>query len=360
MEDSALLAAPSVTDSTSLTAESYKRAQRLYVTKKFYDSYETLAPLIENGKRLRESDQLTEQTWINCWKLYFLLIDSAARPGSDGDWPKKVRRDLAARISDGSLWNEAVAAFDGLENANLQITRALFLLAAKHSENIDVTAEKMENLLATLSGSVYQFDPASLAGYTELQDTYALRILPKKGEFELAREFIAGNAHYDPGKKEELRAKIDSYEKEYHARKTAEAEELERQKKLESQRVANARSRGVQSSKSPGTVSPPASSGVSPVHSRNDSLPTPVPRAGSPSKSTGPRIQGFAGLVAHWSQYASDLARSRSLLQILLAICVIILSMANPKVRDRITRMLAPLYLKLKDTARMAFKVSYV
>jgi hypothetical protein len=361
MEDSAIFAVPSVTGSTSLAAESYKRAQRLYVTKKFHESYDTLEPLLKNGRRLRDSEQLTEHTWINCWKLYFLLIDSAARGGVEADWPKKKRQDLAARATSESLWDEVTSAYNGLDHTPLQVSRALFLLATKYVENVDKLAEKMESLVSSLSDGVYQFDPDQMSNYIELLDTYVLRILPKKGDFDLAREFVDANVHYDLGKKTTLRAKLEAYEKERANRKARDAEEIERQKKLESERVAQAQSQAQgQALPSPSPGSPPQAQSQSPPgpSAANDSRGS--PRSKSPTIYNKPRIQGFSGLVSYWTQWAKDFTRGRSLLQVLLVICIIVLSLANPRIKERIKNLVGPLYSKIIDTARMAFKVSYV
>ncbi|ANB10998.1 hypothetical protein AWJ20_3792 [Sugiyamaella lignohabitans] len=393
-----------VSSTASVATETYQRAAKLFLTKSFVDSLNTLEPLLADAKELRRTGQLSEKTWIKSWKLYFVLLDAAARqqeeastrsPSSSSSsssssisgtnsvsssWPKKVRLELVKKITDGSLWKQVENEFGGsLSSAPPDIVFGLTSLTIRHGTTnnsiLSMVSESLELYLSSMSDLVQSFDDTYRHEYLKVLDLYILKVLPLRNEYDLAREMIESSQFYDSHVKEEKRRQLIKSEENLVKKKQKKEEEDSKRKQMEALREEAKRKheRLVQQQRQQqkqlqqqqqqqqqleqktslehqqSSVNSLSSSGLGP---RRTASPTP-PRSSNP-------VRSFDSLIFYWRRRATAIVQSAMVWKIIAFFIIIVLSVSNPLARERARRIVNNVWRKLSETARMGFKVSFV
>jgi hypothetical protein len=373
LSDSLSLSVASVSGQPSVASDTYQRAAKLFLTKSFVDALSTLQPLLQNTGELRRCGQLSDNTWIKAWKLYFVLLDAAAKQHEADEnlassWPKSTRRALMTRITDGSVWREVEVEFGGsLTQAPPDIVHGLVSLTVRRSLEADELARvsgSVENYLSSAADT--PFNEHQLREYMKVLDAYVLRILPTQKEFEYAREVVELSPFYDSNSKQIMLDRIKdvqiNQEEDEKEKKAQEQKRLkEEQQRLNGQMKAPdegpneavcqedgpIKDRRKQQRLKEGRVK--SSSGS------RDVSPEMFPR-----REVTPRIDGTPWLVNYWKSRVVSLLQTTSFWQAFGFLIIVLFTVGSPATRQRVKRIVDRIWTKLVESVRMGLKVSFV
>jgi hypothetical protein len=236
--------------------------------------------------------------------------------------------------------------------------------------------------------------PRDLNARIKLLELYTLHVLPRNSEWDYAREFIAASSVLDDERREAFMQALQSLQEETEEQQRLEVEEQRRQeeqlrrdveeaKRLraeneerERRRLEEERARRAASEVDFGVEQTPSHAGSNSSRNRQRRSSSDAPRQARPARSSASRANGKAPPPMTMTARASwIITRFRALIQelgfalntnpallmrfiaFLVGFLVII---GNRALRQRVQRLLGAGWGKIKSTAGMGTRVSYI
>jgi hypothetical protein len=269
-------------------------------------------------------------------------------------------------------------------------------LAAARTPNLDISdrfGESSRRLRSPAKASGGADTPRDLNARVKILEIYTLHVLPRNNEWEYAHEFISMSAVLDDERREaflqalqslqddqldaEKREHEEQQQQEHRIRRDieearrlrAENEERER-KRLEEERARRqATSTTTTTEGDYGVETAPSPSSVArrPVPGQPKSTTRPMPPARKGKAAVGPPSLGkratmvFHNLRALVDQMSASVRMNPFVLYRTLAFIIGLLLMFSRKsIRERVARVLGTSWDKIRSTAGMGVKVSYI
>ncbi|KAI1359832.1 hypothetical protein F5Y08DRAFT_318589 [Xylaria arbuscula] len=363
-------------------------------------------------------------TRIKVWSLYLTILNAILEldpeEGKDA-FGTQEWRTLCQKVRNGDVWEEVVQfGYHGVEgdvDSDVVINLATLLLS--HARSQIVNQKRLENYLAASSTpnldisrqleAARSYRPTSRSGRSaskgaasgadtprdlnarvKILELYTLHVLLRNNEWDYAREFISVSSVLDEERREAFLQALQSLQEEQQAQQQREREEQQRQeenlrrdiedarrlraenearehRRLEEERVKRETSEvdyGIEQSSQPS----------SPRKTRTARNGSAVSKASHPSSSaskakkatTPPSLSTRAAMIiANFrivlEQLGSSLKTNPMMLMRLMAFVVsIIVVFGRRDLRERIKRILGSGWTKVKQTAGMGVKVSYI
>ncbi|KAI0428603.1 hypothetical protein F5Y09DRAFT_312568 [Xylaria sp. FL1042] len=363
-------------------------------------------------------------TRIKVWSLYLTILNAIleldSQEGKDA-FGAQEWRSLCQKVRNGDVWEEVVQfGYHGVEgdvDSDVVINLATLLLS--HARSQVENQKRLENYLAASStpnldisrqleaarsyrpssrhsrsaskGAASGADtPRDLNARVKILELYTLHVLLRNNEWDYARDFISASSVLDEERREAFLQALQSLQEEQQAAQQREYEEQQRQeeklrsdiedarrlraenearehRRLEEERVKRETSEidfGIEQS----PHSPSPSKARSSRNGSTLSKPSQSPSSASrPKKAQAPPSLGtravmiIANLRNVIEQLGSSLKTNPMLLMRLLAFVIsIIVVFSRRDLRERIKRILGSGWNKVKQTAGMGVKVSYI
>lgn len=408
----------------SLIVRTYKQATQLYLTKRFKEAWETIEPIVSaqqsseghvngNGDASGPAPiaQSSKGTRTKVWVFYITLLHSIVDIGPEegrNTFGSAVWRQLATKVREGTIWDEIIRlGYGGSEgDVDPDVVVNLATLLSSHMQSQKLNQQHLEAYLSASADAAqlafYQdgtatpmsnttSSPKELTTRLRIIELYALHVLPANDEWEYAQQFIEMNDMLDEERREAFLHALNGLkdEKDGTAQRERELEEL-REREMEEQRAAEearqkdeerkdqerkkaaeaerARHNGSGVASNPRPVNGASSNGR-PGSSDHKSPGQQLPKPSKPQKKA--RIQprslySRASFVLHNVQHMimqvgrNVTGNSMALMRFLMFMVALILVMARRDIRERLKRALQTSFEKLKSTAGMGVKVSYV
>ncbi|KYK60006.1 peroxin 26 [Drechmeria coniospora] len=362
-------------------------------------------------------------TRIKVWSLYLTILNAIleleAEEGKDA-FGHQEWRALCSMVRDGTIWEDVVRnGYHGVEgdvDSDVVINLATLLLA--HARDQTLNQRKLETYLASsnapnldlagkLAGSPapggrmgqrYRSPapgtsgantPRDLNARVKILELYTLHVLLRNNEWEYAREFISLSSVLDDERREAFLQALQSLQDEQREQERLAQEERERQesqlrreleaarrqraeneerdrKRLEEERVRREGSEvdyGIEQTPSFAATA----NGDTPRHNKlqprpaRTSLSRPNGNAAAPQTFTAKASVILSRLRNLIDELAASLNGNPALVMRLLAFIIgLVLLFGHRGIRQRVQRMLAASWNKVKATAGMGTKVSYI
>ncbi|KAI1426023.1 hypothetical protein F5Y12DRAFT_744595 [Xylaria sp. FL1777] len=363
-------------------------------------------------------------TRIKVWSLYLTILNAIleldSEEGKDA-FGTQEWRTLCQKVRNGDVWEEVVQfGYHGVEgdvDSDVIINLATLLLS--HARSQVVNQKRLENYLAASNTpnldisrqleAARSYRPSSRSGRSaskgaasgadtprdlnarvKILELYTLHVLLRNNEWDYAREFISVSSVLDEERREAFLQALQSLQEEQQAVQQREREEQQRQedklrrdiedarrlraenetrehRRLEEERVKREASEvdyGIEQSPQP----------LSPSKARNSrngsALSKPSQSSSSTSKAKKTTVPPSFGtraaiIIANFrnvvEQIGSSLKSNPMLLMRLIAFVVsIIVVFGRRELRERMKRVLGSGWNKVKQTAGMGVKVSYI
>ncbi|EMC99059.1 hypothetical protein BAUCODRAFT_389536 [Baudoinia panamericana UAMH 10762] len=367
----------------------------------------------QNGQAAAPVAQSSKGTRTKVWVFYLSLLHAIIELGPEEGkltFGSTRWRELANKAREGSVWEEIVqAGYGGVEgevDADVVLNLATLLLG--HMATQKLNQQRLESWLATCDavgpGSHVSFadgtkspvpngassTPKGLATRLKLLELYALHVLPANGEWSYAKEFIEmsdsldderreafltalqslreekdGTAQRERDLSEQREREMEEQRQEEDARKAEEARQQEEKRKAqESERTKATLTDNEKSKANSATSSTTAKPTANGQHTKSASraaakaprkAPSPPPGLYRRASSALNSLQQMV-LQASRSMTGSSFALFRTLM--FMAAFIILISRRD--LRLRVQRALEQGWVKVKKTAGMAVKVSYI
>ncbi|KAI1082397.1 hypothetical protein F5B20DRAFT_569407 [Whalleya microplaca] len=364
--------------------------------------------------------QASKSTRVKVWSLYLTILNAVLEldpdEGKDA-FGSQEWRTLCNKVRDGDVWEEVVQfGYHGIEgevDSDVVINLATLLLA--HARSQKLNQKRLENYLAAsttpdlditqrleavksprlssrnrrLSNGASGADtPRDLNSRVKILELYTLHVLLRNNEWDYAKEFISVSSVLDEERREAFLQALQSLQEEQHDANRRETEEKQRQeeqlrkdieesRKLraenearEQRRLEEERAKREGSEVDYGIEQTPINAGLSKARQpKNGSA---LSRPGKSSISKGkkvvaPRSFGaqaamiITNLRSMAEQMSASLKTNPFLLMRLMAFIIGIIYMFGRKgIRERIQRIFGTGWNKVKSTAGMGVKVSYI
>ncbi|KAL9603937.1 MAG: hypothetical protein Q9219_000875 [cf. Caloplaca sp. 3 TL-2023] len=390
----------------------YKQASALFLTKDFAEAFAALEPILRPGKapedRYAASDEdepprapiaaASRNLRIKVWSLYLTLLNAIIELGpAEGKAVvgSKQWRDIAAKVRDGSIWEEVVqTGYGGVEgDVDAEVVSNLATLLLSHSASQAPNQQRLETYLATSdvartprpnqSTTNGTNSPQELASRIKILELYILHVLPANEEWEYAKEFIQMSDVLDDEQKElfqQALADLDTSKTRDGTRdrdqaveelKQAEPKPIEdtahppEHRRSNSEHDYGIEEEEVKSHPEPPTLTsrPAPRSNSKPTQQRSNKVPS---SKTSPRKSTNSGImRRSAAFVAAFQRFMSSMTHSLSknplaLLRFLLFLMALLVALSRRDVKDRIKRIAGDGWERIRKTIGMGMKVSYI
>nr|OQO21027.1 hypothetical protein B0A51_11862 [Rachicladosporium sp. CCFEE 5018] len=392
--------------------KSYKAATQLYLTRRFKEAWDAIAPAVgaetwgSNGKQDGVEDgglgdpapiaQSSHGTKTKVWVFWLSLVHAVVELGAE-EGKAEVGGDLWKAIAkaarEGGVWGHIIArgygAVETEVDAEVVVNVATLLL--EHMPDQRVNQARLEVWLAGAE-EVSAYDgvstpmsvhstssPKALQVRQKILEVYALHVLPAVGEWDQAGEFLEGCGSLDEERREaflealrglreekdgvvvreqELKERREREEveaaEEQERRRVEEEEKKRRVEREEKERVASEKAKiAAAASKAPWTTASPPKPTATPVPGSSTSG-RPVRKASTPRAPPASMYTQFTALITTTRQ---NLKASPRLIMFILAF--LLLAMRRD-VRLRLRRALADSWQKVQRTVGMGMKVSYV
>ncbi|RYP62990.1 hypothetical protein DL769_007095 [Monosporascus sp. CRB-8-3] len=372
---SSLASSTSSRPSSSGVSKTYRQASQLFLTRRLPEALSTVQPLITPPAEDADATGHTEpapvarasrSTRIKVWSLYLTILNAILElePDEGKDtFGAQEWRALCSKVRDGDVWEEVVRfGYHGVEG--------------------DVDSDVVINFGADT--------PRDLNARVKILELYTLHVLLRNDEWDYAREFISTSSVLDEERREAFLQALQSLQDEKVEAERREREEKQRQddqlqKDLEEarrlraenearerRRIEEERARREGSEVDYGVDGSPNSSG--PRKATH-------PRAGSsaisrPAKSSAAKAKGKAaaqpGIGARAAMILANLrnvieqmgatfkANPMLLMKLMAFIISFVIMFGKRNIRERIQQTLGKGWRKVKATAGMGVKVSYI
>ncbi|KAH6661194.1 hypothetical protein BKA67DRAFT_687488 [Truncatella angustata] len=365
----------------------------------------------------------SRSTRIKVWSLYLTILNAVLEldpdEGKDAFGVQEWRA-LCAKVRDGDIWEDVVQnGYHGSEgdvDSDVVINLATLLLA--HARTQILNQKRLENYLAASQqpnldlsqrleaagsprlssksrrspskskrGASGADTPRDLNARVKILELYTLHVLLRNNEWDYAREFISVSSVLDEERRDAFLQALQSLQEEQQEQDRREQEEKQRQddqlqKDLEEarrhraenearerKRLEEERAKREGSEIDYGIESTPSANGSSSKRKpkRADSSALSRPKPPAKGKAAAPPGLGaraatiFTNLRLVIEQMGTSFKTNPVLLMRFVAFLVGLLVMfGNRRIRERITRVLGTGWNKVKATAGMGVKVSYI
>ncbi|KAI1816804.1 hypothetical protein GGS20DRAFT_536259 [Poronia punctata] len=364
----------------------------------------------------------SRSTRIKVWTLYLTILNAILeldpQEGKDAFGTQEFRT-LCHKVRDGDVWEEVVQfGYHGVEgDVDSEVVINLATLLLSHARSQVLNQKRLENYLATSNtpnldisqqlnaarshrsqsrrphsrGAANGADtPRDLNARVKILELYTLHVLVRNNEWDYAREFISASSVLDEERREAFVQALQSLQEEQQAAEQREREELQRQeerlrkdieeaRRLRAENEARERRRleeerakregsevdyGIE--QTPGT--PPPNKARKPK------------KAIAPSKATRPASSGPKGkkvvappgfgarasmIISNFRKVIEQMGASLKtnpviLMRLIAFIVSIIVVFSRKSLRERVQRIVGSGWSKVKSTAGMGVKVSYI
>ncbi|KAI1772424.1 hypothetical protein F4818DRAFT_425877 [Hypoxylon cercidicola] len=365
----------------------------------------------------------SRSTRIKVWSLYLTILNAIleldADEGKDA-FGTQEWRSLCKKVRDGDIWEEVVQfgyhGNEGEVDSDVVINLATLLLA--HAKSQVVNQKRLENYLAASNtpnldisqrleatkssrlssrhrrspskGAASGADtPRDLNARVKILELYTLHVLLRNNEWDYAREFINVSSVLDEERREAFLQALQSLHEEQQESERRERDEKQRQeeqlqkdieeaRRLRSENEARERRRldeerarregsevdyGIEKAQNtPTPRSKPRTASNGSALSRSAK-----PSASKEKKTVAPRGLGAraAMIIANLRNViekmgASFKANPMLLMRLLAFIIGVIVMFGRKGIRERVQQILGTGWNKVKSTAGMGVKVSYI
>ncbi|TLS29863.1 hypothetical protein PpBr36_03546 [Pyricularia pennisetigena] len=358
----------------------------------------------------------SRNTRVKVWSLYLTTLNAIVEMDpaeGKASFGTKEWRAICSKVRDGEIWEEVVRnGYHGIEgdvDSDVVINLATLLLA--HANNQGLNQKRLETYLAasnTPSLDLYsKFQtpstplqrprspvkpqhaptpsgadtPRDLNARVKILELYTLHVLIRNNEWDYAREFISVSSVLDDERREAFLMALQSLQEEHEAQEAHEKQERQKQedqlrrdleearrlraeneererRRLEEERVRREGSEvdyGIE--ETPGRVARSPAGGTS-----RKSKPQGKDKRAAAAPSFAARaaivITNLKGLVERMS--ASIHANPGPLLRMLAFIVSLLVIFGQQRIRERVSRILGNSWSKVKATAGMGVKASYI
>ncbi|KAI0104911.1 hypothetical protein F4776DRAFT_647860 [Hypoxylon sp. NC0597] len=365
----------------------------------------------------------SRSTRIKVWSLYLTILNAILELDQDEGkdaFGSQEWRALCKKVRDGDVWEEVVQyGYHGVEgevDSDVVINLATLLLA--HAKSQAVNQKRLENYLAASStpnldisqrleatksprlssrtrrspskGAASGADtPRDLNARVKIIELYTLHVLLRNNQWDYAREFISVSAVLDEERREAFLQALQSLQEEQQEAERREHEERQRQEEQlqrdieearrlraenearERRRIDEERARregsevdyGIDNSQ--GT---PKSRSKGRTASGSSALSKPAkPSAAKGKKAIAPRgfgaraamiLTNLRGVIEQMG--ATFKANPMLLMRLMVFIISMLVMFGRKGIRERVQRILGTGWNKVKSTAGMGVKVSYI
>lgn len=365
----------------------------------------------------------SRSTRIKVWSLYLTILNAVleldADEGKDA-FGTQEWRSLCKKVRDGDVWEEVVQfgyhGNEGEVDSDVVINLATLLLA--HAKSQAVNQKRLENYLAASNtpnldisqrfeatksprlssrhrrspskGAASGADtPRDLNARVKILELYTLHVLLRNNEWDYAREFINVSSVLDEERREAFLQALQSLQEEQQESERMEREEKQRQeeqlqkdieesRRLRAENEARERRRlDEERAKREGSE---VDYGIE--KTQNTSTPRSKPRTGSngsalsrsakssvskEKKTVAPRGLGARAvmIIANLRNLIEKMGSSFKanpmlLMRLVVFIISVIVMFGRKGIRERIQQILGTGWNKVKSTAGMGVKVSYI
>ncbi|RYP48847.1 hypothetical protein DL768_005355 [Monosporascus sp. mg162] len=372
---SSLASSASSRPSSSSISKTYRQASQLFLTRRLPEALSTVQPLITPPAEDADASGHTKpapvarasrSTRIKVWSLYLTILNAILElePDEGKDtFGVQEWRALCSKVRDGDVWEEVVQfGYHGVEG--------------------DVDSDVVINFGADT--------PRDLNAKVKILELYTLHVLLRNDEWDYAREFISVSSVLDEERREAFLQALQSLQDEKVEAERREREEKQRQddqlqKDLEEarrlraenearerRRIEEERARREGSEVDYGVDGTPNSSGPSKAtRPRPGSSAVPRPAKSSAAKAKGkaaaqPGIGARAAMIlAHLRNVVEQMgatfkANPMLLMKLMAFIISFVIVFGKKNIRRRIQQILGKGWSKVKATAGMGVKVSYI
>ncbi|KAI0476746.1 hypothetical protein F4859DRAFT_480020 [Xylaria cf. heliscus] len=363
-------------------------------------------------------------TRIKVWSLYLTILNAILELDPEAGkeaFGTQEWRTLCQKVRNGDVWEEVVQfGYHGVEgdvDSDVVINLATLLLS--HARSQVVNQKRLENYLAASStpnldisrqleaarsqrpssrsgrskskGAANGADtPRDLNARVKILELYTLHVLLRNNEWDYAREFISVSSVLDEERREAFLQALQSLQEEQHAAQQKEREEQQRQedelkrdieqaRRLRAENEAKERRRleeehskreasevdyGIEQSPRPPTPNKMRRHRNASVMSRSAQSSSSTSR--SKKAVTTPGLGTRAAMIIAniqnlIEQLGGSLRNNPMLLMRLIAFIVsIIIVFSRKGLRERVQRIVGSGWNKVKQTAGMGVKVSYL
>ncbi|KAI1660327.1 hypothetical protein F4813DRAFT_349579 [Daldinia decipiens] len=365
----------------------------------------------------------SRSTRIKVWSLYLTILNAVleldADEGKDAFGAQEWRA-ICKKVRDSDIWEEVVQfGYHGVEgevDSDVVINLATLLLA--HAKSQAVNQKRLENYLASSSTPNLDISkqleatrsprltsrsrrshsksgadtPRDLNARVKILELYTLHVLLRNNEWDYAREFISSSAVLDDERRDAFLQALQSLQEEQQESERKEREEKQKQeeqlqkdieeaRKLRAENEARERRRiNEERAKREGTEvdygieNTPSTSGAR-NKARSGSNGSALSRSSKSSKPSAPKekkavarpglgaraIMILSNLRNIIEQMSATFKANPVLLMRLLAFVIGVIVMFGRKgVRERVRQILGTGWNKVRSTAGMGVKVSYI
>ncbi|KAI8634983.1 hypothetical protein F5Y19DRAFT_132589 [Xylariaceae sp. FL1651] len=400
----------------SQISKTYRQASQLFLTRRLPEALSTVLPIITPSTEGSDANGLTEpapvvrasrSTRIKVWTLYLTILNAILEldpeQGKEAFGTKEWRA-LCHKVREGDVWEEVVQfGYHGVEgdvDSDVVINLATLLLS--HARSQVLNQKRLENYLAASNtpnldisrqleaARSYRYPSKShLNARVKILELYTLHVLLRNNEWDYAREFISVSSVLDDERREAFLQALQSLQEEQQEAEQKEREEQQRQedklrkdieeaRRLRAENEARERRRldeerakregsevdyGIEQSPHPSSPSKARYIRNGSASSKPAQTPSSIPKA---KKAVTPSFGSRAAMIIAnlrnvIEQMGASLKTNPMLLMRLVAFIIsIIVLFSRRDLRERIQRILGSGWNKVKQTAGMGVKVSYI
>ncbi|KAF3770148.1 hypothetical protein M406DRAFT_59238 [Cryphonectria parasitica EP155] len=409
---------------TSYVSKTYRQSSTLFLTRRLPEALTTILPLITPPQLSSEAAhgaiepapvaKASRNTRIKVWTLYVAILNAivALEPDEGKEaFGLQEWKSICAKVRDGDVWEEVVMnGYHGVEgdvDSDVVINLATLLLTHARTQNLN--QKRLENFLAASSSPNLDlsnhFSPTSPCAHSrhkspsklrsgadtprdlnarvKILELYTLHVLIRNNEWDYAREFISVSSVLDDERREAFLQALQSLQEDHLEAERKEREERQRQEEQlrrdaeearrlraenedrEKRRLEEERARrdgsevdyGIDATSATGSAGGraarrnPSGGGASPNKSK----------AVAPASFGTRAAVMFANVRAMLERMSVTLQTNPMLLMRFLAFIIgLVLMFGRRNMRERIARIMATSWNKVKATAGMGVKVSYI
>lgn len=173
-----------IADEQTTAVNLYQKAAKMFINKKFKESYAQCDKLKDVVLALYSQGKLGESIVVNTWCLFFNVVDILTKDSSVS--MPELHKTL---LSD--IWFDSLNAMDVLPNPKLVYLLTLIKL---HASETDLVAlrQQVDMYLLQASGEYHQGDK-DFDSFMELVELYHVHLLSRMGESEESEFLIQSN-----------------------------------------------------------------------------------------------------------------------------------------------------------------------
>lgn len=357
-------------------------------------------------------------TRIKVWSLYLTILNAILELEPDEGkeaFGSQEWRALCNKVRDGTVWQEVVDnGYHGVEgDVDAEVVTNLATLLLAHARSQDLNQKRLENYLAAsqqpnldisqrleeaksprLTSKSHRLPskskatsgadtPRDLNARVKILELYTLHVLLRNNEWDYAREFISVSSVLDEERRDAFLQALGSLQEEQQEQERTEREEKQRQdeqlkrdleearqlraenEERERKRLEEERARREGSEVDYGIEQTPSSKGRhmragSSAISRSKAFVSKGKSVGVPSLGARAAMifNKLRAIIEHMG--TSFKTNPVLLMKFVAFIAGIILMFGNKRIRERISRVIGTGWNKVKATAGMGVKVSYI